>query len=432
MGMPVMADVFVYHVIAWLLLVASYFMVPCFPVFLRRRSLIPVIWCLLTAHHAVAVINTFVFTVPLAGADARGFYLWAAYLSVDDPSGFGIGAPFYGNLLGMAFRVAGTSHLLAHQLSILAFLFSCAVLVRIVEYLGAGRHAAVVLWVYGLWPPFLILSSIPMREIYQTLFLMTAVLMGLKYHYAYPRRWRFLAGVAVAALAMGLFHRGLIVYALALIALLALWPIRGSGDAGGTPMRMKHKLAGLGLFLMIVAALVVLSTRYSVPGLNVFRMVATGEIVEYTADVRERAGGQEARTFYGAELDLTSPLRFTTSAGAILGNYLFAPWPHQVRKAMDLPVFMEAVVRMMLVVIICARWFRARDDERSVMTLLMAVYFSLAVVWALGTHNYGTAWRHNQTHNWLLFVLGIPVIMEWLHRKMGVPRIARSRRRSPA
>ncbi len=432
MGNPVMADVFFYHVIAWLLLVASYFMVSCFPVFLRRRSLIPVIWCLLTAHHAVAVINTFVFTVPLAGADARGFYLWAAYLSFDDPAGFGIGAPFYGNLLSLAFRVAGTSHLLAHQLSILAFLFSCAVLVRIVEYIGAGRHAVVVLWVYGLWPPFLILSSIPMREIYQSLFLMTAVLMGLKYHYAYPRQWRFLIGLAAAAVAMGLFHRGLIVYALALIPLLAFWPIRGSGDAGGTRMRMKHKLAGLGVFLLVAAALVALSTRYPVPGLNVFRMIATGEIVEYTTDIRVSAGRQEARTFYGAELDLSSPLRFASSAGSILGNYLFAPWPHQVQKVVDLPVFMESVIRMLLLAIICARWFRVRGDERSVLSLLMAVYVSITVMWALGTHNYGTAWRHNQTHNWILFVLGIPVIMEWLHRKAGVPRIARSWRRSPA
>ena len=43
---------------------------------------------------------------------------------------------------------------------------------------------------------------------------------------------------------------------------------------------------------------------------------------------------------------------------------------------------------------------------------------SLAALWSLGTVNYGTAFRHNLTTNWLLLVAGGPAFLEGSRRAL--------------
>ncbi len=415
-------DVASNHVIGWVALFATYAVVPLLPVFRGRWHLIGLVWVLLTAHHAVALINTFVFTVPLAGQDARGFYMWGVYSSVGDPWRFGVGAMFYKELLAGVFRLVGPSHLLAHQLSIFMFLFSCAVLARIVELLGAARYTAPTLFVYAFWPASLILFSIPMREAYQTLFFMLAVYLGLRYHLEKPRRAIHLGGALVSALVMGLFHKGLIVYAVFLVPLLLFWPIRDGRRPEGDPVYRKHRLYAAMALLVAAVGLTVISVQYRVTGTNIFRYVITGEIVGHVVRSRQKALERSARTYYGGVMDLSSPVRAVTSTSAIVGHYLFAPYPSQIERRADLLVAMESWARMLLLVIVAARWFRARGSDRSIITFMMAIYFSIAFVWAMGTNNFGTSLRHNQTHNWILCALAVPILAAWMER--GVRRLA--------
>src|SRR3712207_9003158 len=51
--------------------------------------------------------------------------------------------------------------------------------------------------------------------------------------------------------------------------------------------------------------------------------------------------------------------------------------------------------------------------------LLLVSYFMLAGMWALGTINYGTAFRHHVTTNWILVLVGGPAL---LHSALRVVR----------
>jgi len=403
----------------WLILVVTYMVVPCFGLLRRRAHLIPVIWILLTAHHAVAIANTYLFSVPLASVDARNFYRWSEIVATFNMTEHGIGSATYVNWLAWVFQWVGPSHFLAHQLSVVAFLLSCLVLIRIMDLQGEGRYAGVVLLVYGLWPAALMLTSVPMREAYQTLFFMLACYMGLKFQLLHTGKIAAVIGLCASAMLMGLLHKGLIVYAMFLIPLMILWPMPNPGCPGASRKTLKLWMAAMTLFLLVAVPVVYLSLRYEIKGLHVVTSLAKGEIVEFTMDYREVKPYEDMpRTYYNLDLDMGSPLRFAYSSAMILFYYLFSPFPNQVENRLDLLVGLEAAVRFVLLAIILARWWSLRGRARSVLTLWLVIYFSMAFIWAMGTITFGTALRHHQVQNWILIMISVPILSQGVVRRL--------------
>ena len=47
--------------------------------------------------------------------------------------------------------------------------------------------------------------------------------------------------------------------------------------------------------------------------------------------------------------------------------------------------------------------------------LMLILFFSMSIMWAVGTTNYGTAIRHNMLTWWILVIGGVPPLIKKLN-----------------
>lgn len=232
------------------------FLLPlAFREFRRNGRAVVAYWFVLALHHAVALTNAYWFTVFGADADAKTFQRIGVDLAARGEWSFHVGSKFYEQMLGLVYRTSGPSHLMGQELSILAFAFSCVVLLKLLRLLDCRGYSWAVLLVFGGLPTMVLLGSVTLRESYQILFFMLAVYLAAKFH-AERRARRFFA-MALAALAMGLFHKGLMLYALFMLLIAGVWKVERAHTAGpiwtARPVIWAYALSGAGLVLALPA-----------------------------------------------------------------------------------------------------------------------------------------------------------------------------------
>lgn len=367
-------------------------------------------WIVLSLYHAVAVVNAYFFTTLGADADAATFQRISVELAARGEWTFHVGSKFYEQMLGLVYRTFGPSHLMGQELSILAFAFSCVVFLKLMRLLDCRRYSWAVLLFFGGLPTMVLLGSVTLRESYQILFFMLAVYLAVKFH-AERRARRFFAMV-LAALAMGLFHKGLMLYALFMIVIVGLWKVERAHRAGpiwtARPVIWAYALSGVGLVLSLPAI------APDTAGLEAVRAVLSGEALEFAAQFRERS--VEARATYGLSLDTSSYPALVLSSLPVVLYYFVAPFPWQVGNALDLYAALEVAWRLVLIGFSIKAWREAQGPVRGLFGLLLVLYFSMGVLWALGTLNYGTAIRHHMVHYWIIVLIGGPRLMVFLQR----------------
>jgi hypothetical protein len=97
-------------------------------------------------------------------------------------------------------------------------------------------------------------------------------------------------------------------------------------------------------------------------------------------------------------------------------HYLFAPFPWQVKNALDTYAAMESILRMTFIYFSVKHWRKAYGVQRRLLGLMLILFFSMSFMWAMGTTNYGTAIRHHMLSWWILVIAGLPLLMESLSR----------------
>ncbi|MGR9072782.1 MAG: hypothetical protein ACU833_06935 [Gammaproteobacteria bacterium] len=379
--------------------------------FKHDRLLTRCYWLVMILHQAVALANIYLFTVIGAGRDAMLFHFKAEQMSPIDPIQFfrmqyAVGSEFYIQLLGLLYSVFGPSMLLGHEFTLAAFALSCLALVKIAALFDLKRYRAAMLLCYGCLPSVLIFGSLMLRESFQTLFFMCAVLFWLKFLYQ-SHRIIDLAAALLSCLAMALFHKGLVIYAAFLVVLSVISVLQSAGR--------KNVLFFSVLALFITAAALISSEiTFSGKGLNAARALLEGKGLDFVIEYREFS--RDARTSYGIELETSSWSAIAASTVRIFIHYLFAPFPWQITHAKDVYASLESLFRLTLILSAVIAWSRAQGTMRKTYPTLILLYFSMAFLWSLGTTSYGTAIRHHTVHYWILLVLGLPFLTDSLSR----------------
>ena len=371
----------------------------------RKKSVLVTYFFVLTLHQIVAVINAFWFTTIGADTDAISFNRIGHELAQSGIFSFSIGSQFYGNMLGVVYWLFGASHFLGVQLSILAFSLSCVVLLKILRQLNLLQYQVWILIAFGALPTMVLLGSITMRESYQVLFFMMTVYFGIKMHLKGGLNRNFIF-LILSALCMGVFHKGLIVYMLFLIALLCFFTLKP------TCRLLQIKTLRLRLLGMSIVFVVIFSTvvTLQIPGLGVLSALTDMELAEYTA--RYRDNSVLARATYVVPLDITSPFSFITSSFVLYFYYLFAPFPWAITHVVDIYAAIEAFMRMILLYYSIKHWRSAYGVQRRLLGLLLILFFTMSFLWAMGTTNYATAMRHHMLTWWILVVMGVPGLVD--------------------
>lgn len=393
-----------------LVILVAIFLFPVFSRELRRN------WYVLSSylfviflHQAVALTNSFLFTTMGAGLDAAGFHQKAVLLARSSHFSFAIGSKFYENFLGAVYWLLGPSHLLGQQLSILAFAISCIILMKIMNLLDLSRYHASVLLVFGALPTMVFLGSITLRESFQVLFFMLAVFFGLKMHQKGGINF-YLVALGAAALVMGLLHKGLLIYSFFLVAVFMAYSPRAASVFG--QVKKLHLL--LVFAIPLAMALIVIAVNLNIQGLAVLRALANLDILEAASGYRDRP--TITRATYGIKLDLSSTITGISSGVKLYLYYLFAPFPWQINNVLDIYASIESIARLVLTYFSLKSWRRAQGVQRRRIGLMLILFFSMTLLWAMGTTNYGTAIRHHMLTWWILVLVGLPVLLENLRR----------------
>ncbi len=421
---------------AWALVIgAATFLVPfAFPSLRRDRGAMLVVWASLLLHQVAAVVHAFARLLPGGELDALTFHREGAAWLIDGRLTLGFDGHMYTQVLGVLYRAFGPSRLLGAQTSILAFALAAGTLSALADELGVGRWRRWILAGFGLLPTMLFLTSVTLREGFQILFFLVATYWAVRYLRMHTPG-ALLATVG-ATLALGLWHKGLLLMVPIIPLLAVFWPSPGVArpPRGSVASRRLKRLALAVVALAMVGGLARVGLRVGMSGTaggtEVINALGQDRALEYAAKYRSGGINNRARADYGVTLDVSSPARLAVSLPLVYVNYLFAPFPWQVRAAVDVYGAGEAFARLLLAIGAIVHVARAGPERRAPLLLCLVLFGAMTFVWALGTVNYGTAIRHHLVTNWLLLVLGVPPLAEALRRL--APGRARRRVAGPA
>lgn len=408
----------------WALVFASFVVVLGDQRVRADKTTLAVVLFVLLAHHGASIANVYFSSLPGARYDALTFHIYAVEHIYESKNLFQIrmGSEFYEFVLAYAYLLGGESLFLGQQLSILVFAFTCIVFVRLVDLLGLQRFTPWLVLLFGGLPSAVVFGSLTLREGYELFFFILGVYAGLRAFMA-PAWWAL--PVCIGSLVtMGMFHQVLMVYAFFAVAVLVVVPLIGAARSGRSKGR-----AVVGIAAMAVAGIAAISMAKTGPGNDYLKMIRSGP-VEALVEYRRATDTGEPRTAFGVELDNSSLAGLAASVSLIYVHYLVAPFPWQIDLGIDVYASAEAMLRLILLVAAVFAVSAARDNRR-VMVVLVLIYLSMTLLWAIGTTNYGQAIRHHVLTNWILVLLGAPVLIDWLKLCLQAPWNRLNDRRDP-
>lgn len=118
---------------------------------------------------------------------------------------------------------------------------------------------------------------------------------------------------------------------------------------------------------------------------------------------------KEPQTAFISTISDSSIPAFITTYLHVYIEYLIAPFIFQVNSLLSLLAYAESVLRILLIA--SSIIFLKRNPQISILFL---IYLAITGMWALGVVSYGAAIRHHIQTNWILVLLGVPIISGYL------------------
>jgi hypothetical protein len=336
------------------------------------------------ARALLAVIDVLVFKLPGAG-DGVGWDRLAAHYASGGLEGItqylSAGHGLFIWLMGVIYALVGRSALLIQSINVtfgtLLVLTSWRLACQLSSNAKACRRVA---WLIALTPSLAVFSSVLLREVAVSYPLAVSVLYLVRW---YRERRVGLALVAVANLLISMaFHSG----GLAVLLFAGFWLIGSWFRAlfAGKMDALGRSTLALVIGLAVVA--VVLASGY---GQQKFEGLQSGDLSALSVKQGNFARGRAA---YLQDLHATSTTDMIWQTPIRVTFFLFAPFPWMLESAADL----FGVVDSLLFVILIGWAVRNRKavTEVPLRLLTLGVFGAMAVVFAIGVSNYGTAVRH--------------------------------------
>lgn len=299
----------------------------------------------------------------------------------------------YGQFLSTVYSLFGISHLLGCELSQLAFSIALLCFVELIVFFRLRAQAPRLVFVFGFLPSVLLNTSVTLRESYQAMGLLALTLSLLKLARDGPSAVTFLLPVSIAVLVP--LHQGFGLLVVILIPIAIIWIGRDR------PIFVVATVA-ISVALLFMAGDRIWARLTSES--TVLRMIDEGRGLEYIDGYQE--GVEIGRSSFGTTLDAVSLGGLVRTGPIVFWNYMFAPMPWQVGGARDLIGLGETCLRLFLFGSCLSYAFRRQDEVPQRFRLLaLGIYLLVELMWAAGTANWGTAFRHRVVVYGILVVL---------------------------
>ena len=378
----------------WLLMLFSFSIVLMWKHVRSDRKVVCAIWFCMALYHAVAYLNVYFPDASSFHGDATNFArLYEREWEFRTGQYFSGGA-IYVQSLGSLYRVAGSSHFFGNELSVLSFVLSCVVLVKLVDLLAMRYFRVGIVLLYGLLPSAVIYKSVTLRESWQALFFLLIVYWAIRL-----RKQPCIRNVSyllITGLCLALTHNALLMYAMYLSAISLLWGFSGRRKNFRWSRHFNFLFAGL-----LVVGVIILTKK-----MGLFVPVEQG--LESISALRHAISRYEVRTAYSFMLDTSSVFGLVTTTPMVFVQYMFCPFPWHVENAKDVLALLESGLRIILLFFAVSTWRRSSGEVRSMYGFLLIAVLGMELVWALGTVNWGTAIRHHVPGYGVIVLLGAP------------------------
>jgi len=403
----------------WLLMLFSFSIVLMWKHVRSDTKVVYAIWFCMVLHHAVAYLNVYnpdessFWNVYIP--DASGFHGDGAHFAgLSEPEwkfrigGVISGSTIYVQSLGYCYRAFGSSHFFGKELSVLAFVLSCVVLVKLVDLLALRRFRVGIILLFGLLPSAVIFMSVTLRESWQALFFLLSVYWAI-------RLWKQpgilnVSFLLISASCLALTHHGLSKYVMYLIVISVYWGIFGRKKNVRWARHLRFLFAGL-----LVACVIILTQKAGC-------FMTVEQALESAAGLRRALlRYEDVRSVYSFMLDTSSVLGLVKTLPMIFVQYMFAPFPWQVENVKDVYALLESMLRFVLLCFAVSSWRRSSGEVRSYYGFLLIAVLGMELVWALGTVNWGTAVRHHIPGYGVIVLLGAPRLILFMRKlKFGI------------
>lgn len=398
----------VFHLPSILLLFVFFFIPLAFQEFRQNPRLLKVFWFILILHQVVPIFSILISPPPGADIDAQTFHFNAVQWAQNTPvPSEPFELKFFRVFLGGGYKVFGCSQFFGNQLSILFFVGSCVFFVKFCRILSLKDIEIVLLAIWGCIPSNIIFTSVTLRESYQLFFFMGTVYFV--FQFIQTRQLEFLLFSLLCGVLMGSLHHGLMIFFL-------LWSFFIFAGF------VFHEIGKKSFFILPVVLLsfAFLSQTivdYSLPGEGIIRMMKSGKVIESINFFRSRQleVAPLAKTNYGLLLNNFSIQSLGYSSLKIVSSFLFAPFPLFPKDGFDFYALLESFFRFIFLLGSIFTVF-SKNRKSPVVFFLFALYLSLTFWWSLGVTNYGTAMRHHVIQNWIIILLGLPIIHDLINR----------------
>ena len=398
----------------WLLLLCT-FSIPLMWNSIRGDTkVVHAIWFCLVLHHTVSYLNVY---DPFGSSflnvyipDASGFHGDAVGVAglpelgwKFSSAGLISGSTIYVHFLGFFYRVFGSSHFLGKELSVLAFVLSCVVLVKLVDHLDLRRFRVGIVLLFGLLPSAMIFTSVTLRESWQALFFLLSVYWAI-------RLWKQpdilnLPFLLISTFCLAMMHHGLSRFAAYMIIISVYWGVLGRKKNVRWARHIRFLFAGL-----LIVCLIMLAQK-------VGNLLNVERALEGIEGVRQSLLKDEnVRTVYSFMLDTSSVYGLVTTIPMVFVQYMFAPFPWQVENVKDIYALFESMLRFLLLFFAISSWRRSSGEVRSCYSFLLITVLGMELTWALGTVNWGTAIRHHVPGYGVIVLLGAPRLILFMQK----------------
>ncbi len=313
----------------------------------------------------------------------------------------GPGSAFYSWLLAIMYWCFDVQPVLGQLLSVACGTLSVALASECAFTLWRNRDAALrTAWCVAVFPTIVQYSALTMRETFiQCAFLVGAIQLAKFINR--PSAWSLISS-AVAIITAGFFH-GAFFIALPIVGVLSVLLVSSARVSSFAPAR--HTLLGL----VAVCAAAVLVGVYLRSGVEVPYLGEAESFLDEETLVQRMDGAARDGARYPDWLVPTGVSSLLITLGPRFGYFWFSPFVWDVRSASHIAGLVDGTMYIGLAILMWSIRRRLYQNRAALAVLLLTM--ALALIYAIGTSNFGTGIRHRAKFAPVLIALSAPALL---------------------
>lgn len=269
------------------------------------------------------------------------------------------------------------------------------------------KRAKVAAWVMALCPSAIYFSAVLLREVAVTYPLLLSIVYLIRWYD--ERKTVLLVGAFLTLIISMVFHSG----AFAVLLFGGLWFV-GNWFRAILTGRFEH--FGRNTAALFIGVGVVVAVMASGFGLDKFNGLQAGNIETLTIRQEDFAHG---RAVYLEDLHANSPVDVVWQAPIRIAYFLFAPFPWMISSGSDAFGLLDSI--LFVILFVYALRHRREAAQSPAILLVFGVFAAMALVFAIGVSNYGTALRHRNKMLPLLLAAAVSIPVARRKRTLAGP-----------